>query len=173
MQKTRNPVSRIFRSGRYWAEPVTPVCRAGPALDRGPAASSAFAGVRARRRRGPAGARKHGGTAQPRERCRQLPGTDVCRQLPVQLQTLFLVCIGLATGSPSERYIAAKRNAGLSPRTLHSHMNVLSGILRSAVKARRVSANPVGYVDRPSVPRRRWWILSPQEIDRVERASGS
>jgi integrase len=69
-----------------------------------------------------------------------------------------------------ERYVAGKRRKGLGPRTVNRHLNVLSLILNAAVRRRLIAANPVGHIDRPPEPRRRWRILSPVEIRAVEKA---
>lgn len=69
-----------------------------------------------------------------------------------------------------ELYVAAKRKAGLAPRTVNRQLNLLSLILRSAVRHGLVRANPIPLVDRPREPRRRWRILSPAEVRAVEGA---
>jgi integrase len=69
-----------------------------------------------------------------------------------------------------ERYLAAKRREGLRPRTLNRQLNLLNLIMSAAVRRQLVRMNPVTSVDRPREPRRRWTILSPVEVGRVERA---
>lgn len=69
-----------------------------------------------------------------------------------------------------ERYIALKSRAGLQPRTINRHLNVLSALFKTAVRRGLVAANPVALVERPREPRRRWTILSPAETAGVERA---
>ena len=69
-----------------------------------------------------------------------------------------------------ERYVARKRKAGLQPRTINRHLNVLSSLFKTAVRRGLVQVNPVGLVERPREPRRRWTILSPAEVSRIERA---
>ncbi len=69
-----------------------------------------------------------------------------------------------------ERYVAAKRRKGLAPRTVNRHLNVLSPILNAAVRRGLLRSNPVALVDRPPEPRQRWRILSPAEVQAVERA---
>jgi site-specific recombinase XerD len=69
-----------------------------------------------------------------------------------------------------ERYIARKRKAGLAPRTLNRHLNLLHSLMKSAEGRGLVRSNPVSAVERPREPRRRWTILSPVEVGRVERA---
>jgi integrase len=73
-----------------------------------------------------------------------------------------------------ERYIGRKRRDGLGPRTINRHLNLLNEIFVAAAKRRPplVRSNPVSAVDRPREPRRRWRILTPSEIGRVERAFG-
>jgi integrase len=67
-------------------------------------------------------------------------------------------------------YLAAKRRQGLAPRTLNRHLNLLSAMLTAALRRGLIRSNPVPSVDRPREPRRRWRILTPAEIGRVERA---
>jgi integrase len=71
-----------------------------------------------------------------------------------------------------EAYVAAKRRAGFAPRTINRHLNLLHLLFGAAVRRQLVRSNPVVNVDRPREPRRRWTILSPAEIQRVERAFG-
>jgi integrase len=69
-----------------------------------------------------------------------------------------------------ERYLAFKRREGLQPRTLNRQLNLLNLILGAALRQQLVRLNPVGAIDRPREPRRRWTILTPMEIGRIERA---
>jgi integrase len=69
-----------------------------------------------------------------------------------------------------EDYVARKRRNGLAPRSISRHLNLLHLILDAARKRGLVRTNPVADVDRPREPRRRWRILSPVEVARVERA---
>jgi integrase len=69
-----------------------------------------------------------------------------------------------------EQYLAAKRRDRLQPRTLNRHLNLLNLIMSAAVRRQLVRVNPVTAVDRPREPRRRWTILSPVEVGRIERA---
>lgn len=55
-------------------------------------------------------------------------------------------------------------------RSVNRQLNLLSLILGSALKKGKIRANPVALVDRPPEPRRRWKILTPIEIQSVERA---
>jgi integrase len=80
---------------------------------------------------------------------------------------LQLQAIDVAT---LDAYIARKRRVGLAPRTLNRHLNLLHSLFKAAVKRGLVRSNPVASVDRPREPRRRWRILSPVEVGRVERA---
>lgn len=68
------------------------------------------------------------------------------------------------------RYLTVKRQRGLAPRTLNRHLNLLNAMLTAALRRGLIRSNPVPSVDRPREPRRRWRILSPAEIGRVERA---
>jgi len=69
-------------------------------------------------------------------------------------------------------YMARKRREGLGPRTINRHLNLLNELFVAAAKRRPplVRSNPVSAVDRPREPRRRWRILTPSEIGRIERA---
>lgn len=69
-----------------------------------------------------------------------------------------------------ERYVALKRRDGYAPASIVRHLNLLHEVFVFAEKHGRVTRNPVAGVDRPREPRRRWKILSPAEIARVERA---
>lgn len=71
-----------------------------------------------------------------------------------------------------DRYVAGKRRGGYAPRTINRHLNLLNELFVAAAKRRPplVRGNPVPLVDRPREPRRRWRILAPPEIGRVERA---
>jgi site-specific recombinase XerD len=69
-----------------------------------------------------------------------------------------------------ERYVAGKRRDGLQPRTVNRHLNLLSALFGTALRRRLVPMNPVALVERPREPRRRWTILSPAEVSRIERA---
>jgi site-specific recombinase XerD len=68
------------------------------------------------------------------------------------------------------RYLVRKRAEGLQARTLNRHLNLLHALFRAAEGRELVRSNPVSAVDRPREPRRRWTILTPVEIGRVERA---
>jgi Phage integrase, N-terminal SAM-like domain len=68
-----------------------------------------------------------------------------------------------------ESYVAGKRKAGYAARTINRHLNVVSLILSAALRCGFVRSNPVAWVDRPREPRRRWRILTPQEVGAVER----
>jgi integrase len=70
------------------------------------------------------------------------------------------------------RYVTGKRREGLAPRTVNRHLNLLHSLFKAAEGRGLVRSNPVSAVDRPREPRRRWTILSPAEIARVERAFG-
>jgi len=68
-----------------------------------------------------------------------------------------------------DRYLARK-SRNLQPRTLNRHLNLLHSLFKAAEGRELVRSNPVSAVDRPREPRRRWTILTPVEIGRVERA---
>jgi integrase len=69
-----------------------------------------------------------------------------------------------------ERYLAAKAEAGYSSGSRNRQLNVLSLIMRAAVRRHLIATNPVALVDRPREKRRRWRILTPEEVAAVERA---
>jgi len=69
-----------------------------------------------------------------------------------------------------ERYMAGKREAGFAPGTINRHLNLLHKVLSGAQRGQLLRVNPVSLVDRPKEPRRRWTILAPAEVVRVERA---
>ena len=68
-----------------------------------------------------------------------------------------------------ERYVASKRRAGLKPRTVNRHLNVLSRVLTSAAKRGLVRGNVVSLVERPDEQEVEWRILDPTEVREVER----
>lgn len=69
-----------------------------------------------------------------------------------------------------ERFIVAKRREGLSPASINRQLNVLSLVLKAAVRRGHLRANPVALIDRPREARRRWRIFTPAEVGQVERA---
>ncbi len=69
-----------------------------------------------------------------------------------------------------EKYVATKLRKGFSPASVNRQLNVLSLVMKAAVKQRLVGSNPIPVVDRPREPRRRWRILTPAETLRIERA---
>jgi integrase len=87
--------------------------------------------------------------------------------------------LGDVTVERIEQYIAAKRKEGYHDRagkrkelqsgSINRHLNVLSLIMRAALRRGLVRSNPVPLVDRPKERPRRWRILSPAEVGAVER----
>jgi integrase len=69
-----------------------------------------------------------------------------------------------------DRYVVGKRRAELCGRTVNRHLNVLSLILKSAVKRRLITASPMAFVERPKEDEVEWRILPPAEVRSVERA---
>jgi len=69
-----------------------------------------------------------------------------------------------------EEYVTGKRAAGFAPRSVNRQLNVLHAVFVAAIRQNLATRNPVGLVDRPPEPRRRWTILAPVEIVAVERA---
>jgi integrase len=58
----------------------------------------------------------------------------------------------------------------LAPRTINRHLNLLHLLFEAAGEEELIRSNPVSKKLRAREPRRRWTILSPVEIGRVERA---
>jgi site-specific recombinase XerD len=69
-----------------------------------------------------------------------------------------------------ENYLAGKRRAGLSPASCNRQLNVLSLIVRAALRRGLIGTNPSLLVDRPKERRRKWRIFTPVEVGAVERA---
>jgi integrase len=71
-----------------------------------------------------------------------------------------------------ERYLHAKRDAGLSAKTVQNHLNFLHGIFAFAIRRGWATANPVALVERPRSHRsahRRIRFLQPEELEAVLR----
>jgi integrase len=67
-----------------------------------------------------------------------------------------------------ERYLHAKRYAGLSAKTVQNHLNFLHGILAFSIRRGWATANPVALVERPRAHRsahRRIRFLQPEELE--------
>ena len=77
--------------------------------------------------------------------------------------------LGEVTVDRVEEYVAAKRRGELSAASCNRHLNVLSLILRAALRRGLVASNVVALVDRPREQRRRWRIFSPAEVAAAER----
>jgi integrase len=71
-----------------------------------------------------------------------------------------------------ERQIAKWTRAGMGAQTINNTLNVLSRILKTAIKRKLVASNPVALVDRPKARRSERRVLTPAEIGRVLRAFG-
>ena len=69
-----------------------------------------------------------------------------------------------------DRYVASKLQAGYSPGSVNRHLNVAYAVVKAARRRRLVRENVVDLVERPAEPRRRWEILTPAELARVETA---
>ena len=89
------------------------------------------------------------------------------RHLIPELGPLQLPAVDVAQ---LDRYLTRKRAEGLAPRRLNRHLNLLHSLLKAAEGRGLVRSNPVSAVERRREPRRRWTILSPVEVARVERA---
>jgi integrase len=57
-----------------------------------------------------------------------------------------------------------------APATVNLDVSVLVDVFNSAIREELVEANPALYAERPKIPRRRWRILEPAEVVRVDRA---
>jgi integrase len=64
-------------------------------------------------------------------------------------------------------YVAAKRTAGLSPKTIRNHLNTLSLIFETAKPWRRIRENPLDSVDGPKLADPETVILTETEIARL------
>jgi site-specific recombinase XerD len=71
-----------------------------------------------------------------------------------------------------EAFMSARRTLGRMPKTIHSEVVVLSGLFKWAVKRKHLRENPVGDVEKPTVPknppvylRREEWITLLSKID--------
>lgn len=71
-----------------------------------------------------------------------------------------------------DAWVAEQRRKKVEPRTVNRRLNVAHLIFQAALRRRPplCRENPVALVDRPKEPRRRWTILSPQEVAAVDRA---
>jgi integrase len=69
-----------------------------------------------------------------------------------------------------DRYVADRLKGGLAAASVNRHLNVISLIVRAARKQGLMRSNPVELVDRPRAARRRWRILTPAEVARVQTA---
>jgi hypothetical protein len=72
-----------------------------------------------------------------------------------------------------EAYLFAKKQEGLSSKTVCNHLNFLHGLWSFAVKREWVAKNVVALVDRLRMPRfkeRRIQFLTPEELEAVVRA---
>ena len=77
--------------------------------------------------------------------------------------------VGALTVGHIEAYLGEKRKHGLAPGTLNRHLNVLSLLFKAAIRRQLRADNPIEWIDRPKEPRRRWTILSPDQVRRIER----
>jgi integrase len=69
-----------------------------------------------------------------------------------------------------QEYVTSKRRAGLAPRTINRHLNLLHKLLDTALRRQLIRTNPVASVERPREPRTRWTILTPEKIGKIEAA---
>ena len=72
-----------------------------------------------------------------------------------------------------EAYLRAKKQDGLSSKTVQNHLNFLHGIFAFSIKREWATVNPVALVDRPKASRsahRRIRFLQPEELEAVVRA---
>jgi integrase len=66
-----------------------------------------------------------------------------------------------------DSYLALKIRQGLSAKTVHNHLMLLSSMLRRAVIWRLIRSNPVDLIDRPRLNQPEMNILTPVEINRL------
>ena len=66
-----------------------------------------------------------------------------------------------------EEWVADLKGSGLSASRIRQAHNVLSQILRTAVRARYLPANSAEGIDLPRKPRREQLFLNPNEVDRL------
>ena len=64
----------------------------------------------------------------------------------------------------------ADSSAKLAANTVNVHVSVLHDVLNSALREELVDGNAAKAVERPRRPRRRWRILSAEEVREVEKA---
>jgi integrase len=57
-----------------------------------------------------------------------------------------------------------------APTTVQFHLNVLHDLLSTAKAEELIESNPADGIERPKVRRRRWRILEPSEVSRVDKA---
>jgi integrase len=57
-----------------------------------------------------------------------------------------------------------------APKTVQLHLNLLHDVFKTARAEELVESNPVDGAERPKVKRRRWRILEPVEVARVQKA---
>jgi integrase len=72
-----------------------------------------------------------------------------------------------------ESYVTAKRRSGLQARAINRHLNVASAIFKAARRKNLTRMNPIADVQRPREARKRWRILTPAEVQRIEVAFAS
>lgn len=72
--------------------------------------------------------------------------------------------LGLITSEQIEKWIGGLVAKGYSPSTVHKAAQLLSGVLRSAVRARRLAVNPAGDVDLPTIERPERAFLTTEQI---------
>jgi integrase len=76
-------------------------------------------------------------------------------------------------GAIRPRHIAeyvAKIADEFAPAHIGRDVSILHAILRTAMREELVESNPAANVERPKVPRRKWRILEPTEVQRIYRA---
>jgi integrase len=71
-----------------------------------------------------------------------------------------------------DHYVARTLADGAEPGSVNRHLNVVSLIVKAARKRGLIRENPVELVDRPKERKRRWRILDPAEVQRVQVAFG-
>lgn len=74
------------------------------------------------------------------------------------------------TSEQVEKWIAGLVAKGYSPSTIHKASQILSGVLRSALRARRIAVNPAAGLSLPSIERHERSFLTADQIHAIADA---
>jgi integrase len=86
------------------------------------------------------------------------------------LPTFAARSLASITSEQIEKWIAGLVAKGYSPSTVHKAAQLVSGVLRSAVRARRLAVNPAADVSLPTIERPERAFLTADEIVRLADA---